>query len=57
MAGRASVQAGRKSVELPQVPKIAVYIVGFIPAFFGLAITLPILGHATWHLYRKVVGA
>jgi sulfoxide reductase heme-binding subunit YedZ len=34
MAGRASVQAGRKSVELPQVPKIAVYIVGFIPAFW-----------------------
>lgn len=34
MEGRASVQAGRKSFELPQVPKIAVYIVGFIPAFW-----------------------
>ena len=30
--------------------------VGFIPLFFGLAVTLPILGHATWHLYRRVVG-
>jgi len=32
MAGRASVQAGGKSFALPQVPKIAVYILGFIPA-------------------------
>ena len=27
-----------------------------IPLLVGLAIVLPILGHATWHLYRKVVG-
>jgi uncharacterized membrane protein len=30
--------------------------VGFLPFFLGLAVTLPILGHATWHLYRRVVG-
>jgi len=30
-------------------------IIGSIPLFFGLAIVMPILGHATWHLYRKVV--
>ena len=30
-------------------------IVGMIPAFFGLAVVMPVLGHATWHLYRKVV--
>jgi uncharacterized membrane protein len=23
--------------------------------FLGLLVTLPILGHATWHLYRRVV--
>jgi len=23
--------------------------------FLGLIIVLPVLGHATWHLYRKVV--
>ena len=28
---------------------------GSLPAFFGLAVVIPILGHATWHLYRKVV--
>jgi len=31
-------------------------IIGFIPLFIGLAVVLPILGHATWHLYRKVIG-
>ncbi|WP_414472369.1 DUF2189 domain-containing protein [Microvirga sp. M2] len=30
-------------------------VIGFIPLFVGLAVVLPILGHATWHLYRKVV--
>ncbi|ODR99518.1 hypothetical protein AUC68_04585 [Methyloceanibacter methanicus] len=29
--------------------------IGSLPAFIGLIIVLPILGHATWHLYRKVV--
>jgi uncharacterized membrane protein len=30
-------------------------VIGSIPLLVGLAIILPILGHATWHLYRKVV--
>lgn len=30
-------------------------ILGSIPIFAGLAVAIPILGHATWHLYRKVV--
>ncbi len=32
MAGRASVQGGKKCFALPQVPKILVYVAGFIPA-------------------------
>ena len=28
---------------------------GSIPAFIGLIVVLPILGHATWHLYRAAV--
>jgi uncharacterized membrane protein len=28
-----------------------------IPAFFGLFIVLPLLGHATWHLYRLICEA
>ena len=30
-------------------------IIGSVPVFAGLAVVLPILGHATWHVYRKVV--
>jgi uncharacterized membrane protein len=33
----------------------ALLILGSLPAFIGLAVVLPLLGHATWHLYRKVV--
>jgi uncharacterized membrane protein len=29
--------------------------VGSIPIFFGLAVVMPVLGHATWHLYRRAV--
>lgn len=32
-------------------------LVGALPFFFGLAVVFPVLGHATWHLYRKVVSA
>ncbi|WP_158808873.1 DUF2189 domain-containing protein [Beijerinckia sp. L45] len=35
----------------------AALIVGTLPLFVGLAIVLPVLGHATWHLYRKLVEA
>jgi uncharacterized membrane protein len=27
-----------------------------LPAFVGLAVAVPILGHATWHLYRRAIG-
>ena len=30
-------------------------LIGSIPAFLGLIVVMPVLGHATWHLYRKVV--
>ena len=29
--------------------------IGAVPLFVGLAIVIPIFGHSTWHLYRKVV--
>jgi uncharacterized membrane protein len=32
-------------------------VVGSLPLFVGLAVVVPVLGHATWHLYRKVVEA
>jgi uncharacterized membrane protein len=30
-------------------------IVGALPIFAGLAVVMPVLGHATWHLYRRVI--
>lgn len=33
----------------------ALTFVAMLPAFLGLVVLLPVLGHATWHLYRRVV--
>jgi uncharacterized membrane protein len=33
----------------------ALLFVGSIPFFVGLTVVMPVLGHATWHLYRKAV--
>jgi uncharacterized membrane protein len=30
-------------------------LLSLVPAFLGLIFTLPILGHTTWHLYRRAV--
>jgi uncharacterized membrane protein len=30
-------------------------VLGSIPLFVGLIVVVPVLGHATWHLYRKLV--
>ena len=31
-------------------------VLGSIPFFAGLIVVMPLLGHATWHLYRRVIG-
>lgn len=33
----------------------ALLIAGTLPFFLGLTVVIPLLGHATWHLYRKVI--
>lgn len=30
-------------------------LIGSLPFFLGLAVVMPVLGHSTWHLYRRVV--
>jgi uncharacterized membrane protein len=30
-------------------------VAGTLPAFLGLAVVIPLLGHATWHLYRETI--
>jgi uncharacterized membrane protein len=33
----------------------ALLLIGSLPLFIGLAVVMPALGHASWHLYRKAV--
>jgi uncharacterized membrane protein len=33
----------------------ALLVIGSIPFFVGLTVVMPLLGHATWHLYRRTV--
>ena len=35
---------------------VALTFAALLPAFLGLLLVLPVLGHATWHLYKKVVA-
>ena len=30
-------------------------LIGSLPFFVGLCVVLPVLGHSTWHVYRKVI--
>ncbi len=34
---------------------VAGLVLGSIPLFLGLVVVLPVLGHSTWHLYRRLV--
>ena len=34
---------------------VALLVLGSLPAFVGLAVVLPLLGYATWHLYTRIV--
>ena len=35
---------------------VVLLAVSAIPYFLGLVVTLPVLGHATWHLYRRIIA-
>jgi uncharacterized membrane protein len=34
---------------------VMLLIISAMPLFLGLLVTLPVLGHTTWHLYRRIV--
>lgn len=34
---------------------VAGLLIGMLPLFTGLIVVLPVLGHSTWHLYRKLI--
>ena len=52
----ATVRANGRVMLLWAVIIAASLFTAMIPAFLGLLIVLPVLGHATWHLYRRAVG-
>lgn len=33
----------------------ALLVIGSLPFFLGLTVVMPVLGHSTWHLYRRLV--
>jgi uncharacterized membrane protein len=51
-----AVAANPGPMSLWGVIVVAGLFVGSIPALFGLIFVMPVLGHATWHLYRKVIA-
>jgi uncharacterized membrane protein len=55
MASIRSVLANPSTMAVWGLIVAASLIIGALPLFVGLAVVMPILGHATWHLYRKVV--
>ena len=57
-AVRTSIRAVRASpgpMALWGLIVAATLFVGCLPVFVGLAVVLPVLGHSTWHLYRRAV--
>lgn len=34
---------------------VGLMLLGFVTAYIGLAVVLPVIGHATWHAYRETV--
>ena len=51
----ATVRSNR-AVMLGWALAIAVLLfLALVPLFLGLLVALPVLGHATWHLYRRAV--
>ena len=61
-AGEAMVTSLRAMAQNP-VPMAAwglivavLLVLGTLPFFLGLAVVIPLLGHATWHLYRETIA-
>jgi uncharacterized membrane protein len=50
--------SANRAVMIAWAALIAVCLtIALVPLFLGLFVALPVFGHATWHLYRRVVRA
>ncbi len=55
---RTSVRAARANPVTMAVWGLVVaacLLAGSIPLLLGLVVVMPVLGHATWHLYRRAI--
>jgi len=55
---RTSVRAVERNPKVMMAWGIVVaggLIIGSLPLFIGLVVVQPVLGHATWHLCRKIM--
>lgn len=50
-----AVKANPKAMAIWGLVIAAGLAIGSLPLLIGLAVILPIFGHATWHLYRKLI--
>lgn len=50
-----TVHANKATMGLWAVLIAAALFLAMLPAFLGLFIVLPVLGHATWHIYRRAL--
>jgi uncharacterized membrane protein len=51
-----AIRANPVAMSLWGIIVVVLLGVGSLPFFLGLAIVMPVLGHATWHLYRRTVS-
>jgi uncharacterized membrane protein len=50
-----TVLANPRAMALWGLTVAVLLFVGSLPFFLGLVIVMPVLGHATWHMYRKSI--
>jgi uncharacterized membrane protein len=62
VGARAAVRTSLEAMRVNPGPMLAwggivaaLLVLGALPLLWGLIIVMPVLGHATWHLYRRVV--
>lgn len=52
----ATVRSNRRALYSWAFLIAVLLFLAMVPAFLGLLVALPVLGHATWHLYRRAVS-
>lgn len=52
----AAVEANPRAMMYWGLIVTGLLVLGCLPVLVGLVVVMPVLGHATWHLYRKLVG-